>query len=139
LWDFYGADTISVDWTKEEKFSKLQGNSKVVECSVIVRIVQLCFYTFYYRIIVVLEVHYDIYKSAYTISLPPPFSFISPFLEQFQQVSLFHFHIWVNNISTTFTLLHPFLTSSSGTNQRQELLYFPFLHFLKKHIFVYLR
>jgi hypothetical protein len=31
---------------------------------------------------------------------------------KFQQVSFFHFHTWVHNISTTFTLLHPFFISS---------------------------
>jgi hypothetical protein len=28
---------------------------------------------------------------------------LSPFLEQFQQVSFFHFHTWAHNIPTTFT------------------------------------
>jgi hypothetical protein len=40
---------------------------------------------------------------------PPSFSFFSiPFLEWFQQVSLFHFHTYVHSICTMFTLLHPF-------------------------------
>jgi hypothetical protein len=42
------------------------------------------------------------------ILLYPP----SPFLEEFQQISFFHFHTWVHNISTIYTLLHPFPISS---------------------------
>jgi hypothetical protein len=38
-----------------------------------------------------------------------PLSLLPPFLEQFQQVLFFHFHIWVHDISTTFTHLHRFL------------------------------
>jgi hypothetical protein len=47
-------------------------------------------------------------------STPSSFSFtlLPPFLEQFQQVSFFHFHTWVHNIST-ITLLHLFFISSS--------------------------
>jgi hypothetical protein len=33
-------------------------------------------------------------------------------LEQFQQVSFFHFHTWIHTISIMFALLHTFLTSS---------------------------
>jgi hypothetical protein len=33
-------------------------------------------------------------------------------LEELQQVSFFRFHTWVHNISTIFTLPHPFLISS---------------------------
>jgi hypothetical protein len=41
---------------------------------------------------------------------PPSFSLIPPpFLEQFQPVSLFCFHAWIQNTSATFALLYPFL------------------------------
>jgi hypothetical protein len=68
---------------------------------------------------------------------PPPFSFIPPppFLEQFQQVSFFHFHTWEHNISTIFILLHSFLMSSPlplVPTPRQKLFYLPVCHFWKK-------
>jgi hypothetical protein len=71
----------------------------------------LIFKRLYYRIIVVLGgTLIRIYLVKFT---PLSFSFIllPPFLK-FQQVSFFHFHTWVHNISTIFTLLQPFLTSS---------------------------
>jgi hypothetical protein len=72
-------------------------------------------------------------------SPPPSFFFIlSPqFLEWFQQAFLFHFHTWVHSISITFLLLHPFLISSPlllVPTPRQDLFYFPVLHFFKKGI-----
>jgi hypothetical protein len=45
-------------------------------------------------------------------SLPPPlFSLfpLPPFLEQCQFASFFYFHMWVQNTSTMFTLVPPFL------------------------------
>jgi hypothetical protein len=68
------------------------------------------------------------------ISLPP-------FLGSFQQVSIFHFHTWVRNISTTFTLytLSSYPPHPTGTNpQIGPVLPFCSL-FLKKVIFVCLR
>jgi hypothetical protein len=64
-----------------------------------------------------------------TIILPPP---PTPFLEQFQQISLFYPHIWIQNISIIFTLslCSPTLVPSP----RKELLYPPVLHFLLKCI-----
>jgi hypothetical protein len=41
----------------------------------------------------------------YPLSLPP-------FLGQFEQASFFHFHTWLHNIPTIFTLLHLFIISS---------------------------
>jgi hypothetical protein len=38
-----------------------------------------------------------------------PSSPLTPFLEQFQHVSFFYFHIWIQNTSTTYTLTPPFL------------------------------
>jgi hypothetical protein len=63
-----------------------------------------------------------------------PLSPLPPFLEQFQQVSFFHFHIWVQNIFTIFTLLHPFLISSPIPLAPTPtcLFYFPLSSFLKK-------
>jgi hypothetical protein len=68
-------------------------------------------------------VHCGIYKTSYNVSNishlnspPPPFSFyplLPPFLEYFQQVSLFHLPICVHSICTIFTLPHPFPISSS--------------------------
>jgi hypothetical protein len=45
----------------------------------------------------------------FTPSIVPPHS-LTTFLEQFQQVSLFYFHVRIQNTSYTFTLIHPFLT-----------------------------
>jgi hypothetical protein len=51
-------------------------------------------------------------------------------------LSFFHFHTWVNNISTTFTFLHSFLISSPTHTHwyqlRQNLFYLSVLCFLKK-------
>jgi hypothetical protein len=84
----------------------------------------LSFLKFYLIIflIVVPWVHCGIYKSSYSTSdisylnlPPPPFSFIPPpsFLDQFQQVSIFHLYTCVHSICTIFTLPHPFSTSST--------------------------
>jgi hypothetical protein len=44
---------------------------------------------------------------------PPPLVVLlfpsTPFLEQFQQVSFFCFLIWIQNTSTIYNLIHPFL------------------------------
>jgi hypothetical protein len=78
---------------------------------------------------------------------PPSFSFISPtpFLEWFQQISLFHLHTCIHNICTIFTLLHPFFISSPFPlvpNPQTEPVYILVLHFWKKEnkgIFICLR
>jgi hypothetical protein len=66
------------------------------------------------------------------IFLYPP---LSSLLEQFQQVSFFHFHSWVHTISTTFTILHPFLISfppATGASSQTGPVLLPVLHFWKK-------
>jgi hypothetical protein len=86
-------------------------------------------------ILLILGVHCDIYKSSYNrlqLNSPPPsFSFIypSPIPGIFQQVSFFHFHTWVHNISTVLTLQYPFLISLFPlvTTARQDMLYLPVL------------
>jgi hypothetical protein len=53
------------------------------------------------------------------------------------QLSFFHFHTWVHNISTTFTLLHPVLMSSLlplMPTPRQDLFYLPVL---RKRMFLF--
>jgi hypothetical protein len=58
----------------------------------------------------------------------------SPFIEQFQQVSLFYY-TWIQNTSTTFALLYPFLMSSLlplVPTPRQDLFYLPVLHLKKR-------
>jgi hypothetical protein len=56
--------------------------------------------------------------SQYIIVKFPPLFFLSfilpPFLEQFQQVSFFYFHIWIQNTSTISTFIHPFLMHTSS-------------------------
>jgi hypothetical protein len=56
-----------------------------------------------------------------------------PFLEQFQQVLLFYFHIWIQNASTIFTLIHLFLLPSPLLLVLLPF-YLPILHFLKVYI-----
>jgi hypothetical protein len=73
---------------------------------------------------------------------PPSFSFIpfSPFLEQFQQVSLFHFHIWICSPSTIFALLYSFLLPPPPPRyqhlDRTSSTFLPFFFFFKD-MFVY--
>jgi hypothetical protein len=62
-------------------------------------------------------------------TLNSPLSPLPPFLEQFQQVSFFHLHTCVHNISIIFTLLYLFLISyplQTGTNP-PDRTYFAFL------------
>jgi hypothetical protein len=72
----------------------------------------------------------------------PPFSFIllSPFLEEFQQVSFFHFHTCVHNFSTIFTsyTLSLYPTLSSGY-QPADRTCFTFLSsiFERRHFCLY--
>jgi hypothetical protein len=59
-----------------------------------------------------------------------PLSCLSSFLQQFQQDSFPQFHVWIHNISTIFSLLHPFLKSSPFPMvpiPRQDLIYIPVL------------
>jgi hypothetical protein len=55
-------------------------------------------------------------------------------LEQFQQVSFFHFHIWVRNVSTTFTsyTLSLYPPPSHRYQPPDRTVYLPVLHFWKK-------
>jgi hypothetical protein len=48
-------------------------------------------------------------------------------------VSFFHFHIRIQNTSTIYTLIHPFLVSTSSQvhTAGKHLLFSPALHFLK--------
>jgi hypothetical protein len=105
------------------------------------------FWLFYYHIIIVLGVYNKICKQKclqfilvkltssitllYSSSLIP---------RMFQQVSFFHFHTWVHNISTFFTLIHPFFISHPLVPApRQDLFfYLPILCIWKK-TFVCLR
>jgi hypothetical protein len=69
-----------------------------------------------------------------------PFSPISPFLEWFQQISFYHLHVCVWNISIIFSLLHPFLIfplHKLVPTPRQDMFYLPV--FEKKSTFVCLR
>jgi hypothetical protein len=103
------------------------------------------FFCLFY-IIVILGVHCDIYKRVYNISQlnPPPlsFSFIPPplFLEQFRQVSLFHFHTWIHSTSIRFAFLHPFLMSfPSHWYQYMDRTCLNFLtFFFKKKTFLFI-
>jgi hypothetical protein len=69
---------------------------------------KLIFFSF---LIIVLGIHCDIYKSSHNLSYlnspPPSFSFISflPFLEQFQQVSFFHFHTYKSQVYSGYLYL----------------------------------
>jgi hypothetical protein len=60
--------------------------------------------------------------------LPPPF------LEQFQWMSLFHFHTWIYSTSTMFALLHPFLMPSDRY-QLEDIFYRSVLYFKKNTSF----
>jgi hypothetical protein len=60
------------------------------------------------------------------IPLPP-----SPFLQQFQQVSFFCFHIWIQNKSTMYTFISLFLVPTSlplVPSSRKDLPFSPALH-----------
>jgi hypothetical protein len=60
-----------------------------------------------------------------------------PLLEQFQQVSFFYFHIWIQNTSTTYTLIPPFLVPThlpQAPTPRKDLFFPPALLFFKKKI-----
>jgi hypothetical protein len=59
---------------------------------------------------------------------------LSPLLKISQQVSLFYFHIWIQNTSTILALIHPLLMSSRLPLEpipRKDLFYLPALHFVK--------
>jgi hypothetical protein len=66
-----------------------------------------------------------------------PLCILPPFLEEFQQVSLFHFHTWLPNISTTFTPYTPsfYLPPPTCTNPQTEPILPSFSSFLKKRHF----
>jgi hypothetical protein len=78
----------------------------------------------------------------------PPSSFslscLPHSLIQFQQVSFFHFHMWIQNTFTLLTFIHPFLTPTClwlMPTPRKDLLYPPVLHFISKsldHMFTFL-
>jgi hypothetical protein len=65
--------------------------------------------------------------------------YLLSFLEQFQQVSLFHFHTWIHSTSTILTFLHPFFMPSHWyQTPGQDLFYVPVLHlFLKDVVFLW--
>jgi hypothetical protein len=78
--------------------------------------------TFLCLFFIVLGVHCGIYKSSYNksnisyLNSPPPsfsFTLFPPFLQSFQQVSLFHLHACIHSTCTIFTRLHPFPASFS--------------------------
>jgi hypothetical protein len=82
------------------------------------------------------RIHCDISICAYNISWldsPPPslpLIPLPPFLEQFQQVS-FCFHTWIQNVSTIFTLLRPFLMlPPSHLYPHWDRICFSFLSFI---------
>jgi hypothetical protein len=62
-----------------------------------------------------------------SIILPLP---LSPFLEQFQQVSFFCFHIWIQNTCTILTLIHFLLPIPSHWYSIPEKFYFTLLPFI---------
>jgi hypothetical protein len=71
-----------------------------------------------------------------TPSIILPHSSLSHFLGQFQQVSLFYFQTWIQNTSTIFTLLNPFLMPFHwyAPLERTCFTFFPVFHFLKLYI-----
>jgi hypothetical protein len=85
-------------------------------------------------------VHCDIYESSYDSWIHPlHHSILSsspPFLEESQQVSFFHLHTWVSNISTTFTsftlsyVLPPLVSAPDRTR-----FCLPVLRYWKKRYF----
>jgi hypothetical protein len=81
--------------------------------------------------------HHDIYIYAYNVSyyvyLLHHSLHLIPFLEKFHQISLFSFHMCIQNTFTIFALVHPLhlpfslpLVPCPG----QNLLYPPILHFI---------
>jgi hypothetical protein len=76
----------------------------------------LLFFFIYQHIIIVQEdilwyLHIYIYNifQIYSLNHSP-----SPhFLEQFQQISFFYFHMWKQNTSTIYTLIHPVLVPTA--------------------------
>jgi hypothetical protein len=75
----------------------------------------------------------------YVVKFTPSIILLCPSLFRIVSAGLiFPFHTWVHNISTLFTLLHPFLISlplTPVTTPRQDLFYLPSLHFWKKMFF----
>jgi hypothetical protein len=72
------------------------------------KIFLLLFWEYIVTFIKVVTIHHS---WIHTLNHCPLFP-LTPFLEQFQQVSFFHLHTCVHNICIIFTLLHPFPTSS---------------------------
>jgi hypothetical protein len=56
------------------------------------------------------------------------FLYVPPHLQQFQQLSLFHFYTWIHNTFTIVAFLHPFLMPSS----------FPLVPTLGKDLFYFI-
>jgi hypothetical protein len=77
---------------------------------------------------------YIIVEFTLSITLFYPLPSSPPFLEHFQQISLFHLHTCVHDISTVFTLLHTFLIFSPvviSANLIQDLFCLLVLHLCK--------
>jgi hypothetical protein len=82
--------------------------------------------------IVIFTYVFTIYHSRiYPLHHSPP-SHLIPFLEQFQQVSFLYFHIWIQNTTTIYTLIPPFLMYTplpQVPTPVKDLFFPPALHF----------